>query len=177
MQPFCVSPTESLLIGLCLGGYLQRKACGLTVHFLDMLESRLQPFVSTFDPSRRFSIASDDIPDDVEWSGESDERWGKSPTHPNTAFGIGSSGPFCVVFDCDRKSLLHRASMFSGEHCVRAPVDGLLYPAVENHNLPQVWLDVRTSFFKAIKAGEVGFNHGATARKIASVYRTVLAIW
>jgi len=45
MQPFFVSPAESLLIGLALGGYLQRKENGDDVSFLDVVESWTGPFV------------------------------------------------------------------------------------------------------------------------------------
>ena len=155
MQPFFVSPTESLLIGLCLGGYLQRKEYGVDVHFLDVVESWLKPFVPAFNKTRRFAITAEEIPEDVELSGESDDSHGRSPTHPNMIFGIGPAGAFCVVFDCDRKSLLDLLNAFLGKHIVRAPIDGLLYPAVEKRGLPQVWMEVQATIREACEKGDI----------------------
>ena len=108
-----------------------------------MVESWLKPFIPDFSTFRQISITKDEIPDDVVFSGESDDlQFGRSPTNPNMTFAIGSSGPFCMVFDCERKSLLVLLSVLLGEHIVRSPAESILYPAAEKHDFPRLFQEL-----------------------------------
>jgi hypothetical protein len=102
---FTISPSEALLLGLCLEEYLKYEAeprYPPRRTFLDVLTTRLMPHVNTLRQTRYSPTARDSFPEDIEWTGP----LGRSTSSPDRVFFDGSENAFVVTFDFSRRSLL-----------------------------------------------------------------------
>jgi hypothetical protein len=105
MAEIIISPSEALLLGLCLEEYLKYEAepqYPPRQTFLDVLTSRLMPHVKTLRQPKSTATSRDDFPKDIEWTGP----LGRSTSSPDRVFFDGSDSAFVVTFDFSRRSLL-----------------------------------------------------------------------
>ena len=108
MASFNISPSEALLIGCCVGEYLEAKHDNDHANFLYFLLKRLRPFVPSME-----RVETTTLPDtacvlqDIEWEplGENAEI-GFSEAEPNTVFRKSAETVEVTRWDCSRKSLI-----------------------------------------------------------------------
>jgi hypothetical protein len=115
MDEFVISPAEALLIGVCMGEYRVLKSEKAGLPFFQVLHSRLEPFVPSFDLYRLTPIPKAAIPRDVGWLPIEDMKVGSSPTHPRTIYGINEKGAFKKLVDHSRKDLLTLVELYTAE--------------------------------------------------------------
>jgi hypothetical protein len=105
MDPFLISPTEALLIGLSLEEFLQIKKTNPRVSFLQILDKRLGTFIPDLWQQKRVGITEAGIPGDVEWLVEDETtKRGTSRSNPDRVYGLTDDGAYYEVNDISRKS-------------------------------------------------------------------------
>lgn len=91
---FFVAPSEAMLIGLCLGEYLRRRTTEPRLSFLDVINSRLQPFMADSFHVLVKRIETAEIPNDIQWFPISGVSLGRSNLHPRIFYGIDACGAY-----------------------------------------------------------------------------------
>jgi hypothetical protein len=83
-----ISPSESLLLGLCIGEYSAKRNAGRSVYFMEVLKNRFAPFFPEFlGTTAQDTISLDEVPEDVVWSDPFEGcRFGFAPSQPGTSF-------------------------------------------------------------------------------------------
>lgn len=117
MQPFELSRTESLLLGLTLGQY----SCCKYARFKECLDETLGPFAPAFRPSaRRHAINVLQVPEDIVWgdpvaTGEQTIHIGYAPSAPSSFFSQEGDEYYRIDWDHSRKSLTDLVLLFLGD--------------------------------------------------------------
>jgi len=117
MQPFELSRTESLLLGLAFGQYSR---CKYT-RFKECLDETLGPFAPAFRPSaRRHAINSLQVPEDIVWEdpvaiGEQTIHIGYAASAPSSFFAQEGDAYYRIDWDHSRKSLTDLVLLFLGD--------------------------------------------------------------
>jgi hypothetical protein len=114
---FFVAPSEAMLLGLCLGEYLQMRTTHDSLSFTQVKDVRITQFVPHLSNYRRRSISHGDIPDDLE-DIESPMQGifrGRRSAEPNTFYGVDAEGAYrrTVVFKKNFEWLL---TVYLGPH-------------------------------------------------------------
>jgi hypothetical protein len=128
MEPFFVSPVESLLLGFAWGEYLQNKNRHPELRFLGEVSDRLAPFLPDLRQHRRIRMSEDDLPADIEWRqlpGSHEEGYSESTPDRVYLRLVAEDRRFvvCEITDSSRKSLMDLVGSFLGELVASAPAD------------------------------------------------------
>lgn len=97
---FFVAPSEAILLGLCLGEYLEmRKTLG-SLSFTQVQGARIDPFVPELTNYHRTSIHYSDLPTDLEDVAPpfSNVSVGRRSAEPNVTYGIDADGAYRRTF-------------------------------------------------------------------------------
>ena len=107
-MPFNISPSEAVLIGCCVGEYLEAKQDNDHANFLYFMLKRLRPFVPSLEITRTTTLPdSDPALFGVEWValGEYGDI-GFSESDPACMFRKEAETVTKTTWDCSRKSLV-----------------------------------------------------------------------
>ena len=129
VNPFCFSPSESLLLGLCLGEYLAYAESGYSPRrgFLEILRSRLLPHEKSFMTIGTWQIAREKCPGGIEWSGLNG-IFGISPSEPTKVFVRHQDNKVSVAeFAFPQRSLLDWIVTEVWNHVSKSPYDRLVF--------------------------------------------------
>jgi len=127
MSMFIISPSESLLIGLCLEEYLQARDDYPLTSFLRLVPERLRPFVPSMQVVER-PVAEEDLPADIEWRELLGEASGFCPSSRETFCRKDSGKIVHVSRDRSRKSLIDLLVHLVYDHVGKSPLDKLVFP-------------------------------------------------
>jgi hypothetical protein len=102
MMPFTITPTDALLVGLCLEEYLCLREQAADWSFLCTLRERLEPFIPDLKHVVGRACDESDLPHDIEWKSDDGDEFGTSPTSPNALFVRNERGLFRRQLDDSR---------------------------------------------------------------------------
>src|SRR5260370_34907904 len=102
---FNIAPTEALIIGCFFEEYLYVRKHEPYWPFLDVIRSRIEPFIPDLKQTTSVQISASDVPSDILWNGGEVDEYGVSAAYPNTLFVRNERGVFRQVVDASRHNL------------------------------------------------------------------------
>lgn len=124
-----ISASEALLLGCCVGQYVECSNDSKKASVLDFLQMRLGPFYSmTVYPSIR-SCHAEDIPSDTEWDEYDFGRQGYSRSRPNCLFRESEGKLEIEGWDVSRRPFPVLFVEALGRLVGKSQVDRMSYPS------------------------------------------------
>lgn len=124
MQPFFISPMESLWLGFALEEYKEVKHDCPDTFLVDFLPSRLG-FVPEMACTRTVRVSLDDLPEDIEWFsyGNGEVCYGLAASEPKAIFHEEGEA-FCkTIRDTSRRSLKDLLLEYLAPYLATSPFD------------------------------------------------------
>jgi hypothetical protein len=133
MSVFNISPSEAVLIGCCIGEYVEARQDTEYANVLHFFWKWLSPVVPNFEASTTAPITEDELPKDIAWRAIGNRTFAIDAEDTRLLYEKTTGGITRTHWDRPRSSLLDLLGDLVSHFVVKSPRDRLRFPSPEDH--------------------------------------------